>query len=144
VTFRWKSRRTITRHGVVHASRVDASNRMQADNQERRRDVRTHVSPPAQILRKGDAERVEIVNASYRGLFIRTAGAPPPTSQLVKIRIQLPARAIEIHAVPVRIVTDTQGRTGVGLRFFALNGELRQIWDSYISSLLSPQRRIAA
>jgi hypothetical protein len=114
-----------------------------AKSQERRQDVRAYVSPPAQILRKGEPERIEIVNASYRGLFIRTAGAPPPTSQLIKLKIQLPPKTIEVHAVPVRIVTDPHGRTGVGLRFFALNGETRQIWDSYIGSLLSP-RRVAA
>jgi hypothetical protein len=114
-----------------------------SDSNERRRDVRTYVSPPAQILRKGASERIEIVNASYRGLFFRTTGAPPPTSQLIRLRVQLPSKCLEIHAVPVRIMTDPQGRTGVGVRFFALNGEARQIWDSYINGLLSP-RRVAA
>lgn len=112
-------------------------------NTERRRDVRAHASPPAQILRIGAAERVEILNASYRGLFIRTNGGAPPLNQLLKVRIELPTRTIEINCIPVRVVVDGSGRPGIGVRFFALNGEDKQLWESYIASLLAPRRAAA-
>src|SRR5262249_10517867 len=64
------------------------------DNSERRRDVRAHASPPAQIRRIKSSEPIEIVNASYRGLFIRTQGPPPQTSQLLRLRIELPTTVI--------------------------------------------------
>jgi len=109
---------------------------------ERRRDIRTFVSPPAQILRVGSAERVEILNASYRGLFIRLSGGAPPLNHLLKVQIQLPTRIVVVHCVPVRMIVDANGRAGIGVRFFALNGEDKQTWESYIGSLLAP--RVAA
>ncbi|MBX3209187.1 MAG: PilZ domain-containing protein [Labilithrix sp.] len=112
------------------------------DSSDRRRDVRAHASPPAQILRVGSAERIEILNASYRGLFIRT-NTPPPLNQLLRIRIELPTKTVELNGVPVRVVADGSGRAGIGVRFFALNGEDKRFWESYITSLLSPRRMAA-
>ncbi len=113
-------------------------------NPERRRDVRTHASPPANIVRIGGLERVEILNASYRGLFIRVFGAPPQKNELLKFRITLPTTTIDLNGVPVRVVNDGTGRAGVGIRFFALNGEDRRHWESYISGLLQRGVRTAA
>lgn len=93
-------------------------------------------------MRVGSTERVEILNASYRGLFIRT-NAPPPLNQLLKMRIELPTGSVEINCVPVRVVVDGNGRSGIGVRFFALNGEDKRIWESYITSLLAPRRMAA-
>ncbi|MBX3198848.1 MAG: PilZ domain-containing protein [Labilithrix sp.] len=109
---------------------------------DRRRDVRAHVSPPAHIMRIGSAERIEILNASYRGLFIRT-NAPPPLNQLLRLRIELPSQSVEVNCIPVRVVVDGAGRPGIGVRFFALNGEDKRLWESYITSLLSPRRMAA-
>jgi len=111
---------------------------------ERRRDVRAYASPPAQILRIGGPEKVEILNASYRGLFIRTFGPPPQTGQLLRIRITLPTKIVEMNAIPVRVVTDAAGRPGIGVRFFALNGEEKRHWESYINGLLQRNSRTAA
>jgi len=126
---------------------------MESDNEgggagagtERRRDIRAYASPPAQIIRLGGSERIEILNASYRGLFIRTPFGPPPLNQVLKIAIQLPTKQISIHVIPVRVVSDAQGRPqGVGVRFFALNGEDKRLWESYIGGLLASPRRVAA
>lgn len=113
------------------------------DSNERRRDARLQVSPPATILRVGGPEKVEILNASFRGLFLRTLGAPPPTNQLVRLRVVLPAKTIDIHVVPVRTAQDGAGRLGIGVRFFALNGEDRRVWETYINSCLAPRRSAA-
>jgi len=65
---------------------------------------------------------------------------PPPVRQLVRLRIKLPARELEAHGVVVRIVEDAYGRAGVGLRFFALNGQDRAEWERFISSTIRAQR----
>lgn len=113
------------------------------DSHERRRDARLQVSPPAVIIRQGGSEKIEILNASFRGLFLRTEGAPPPTNQLVRLRVVLPAKTIDINVVPVRTAQDAAGRVGIGVRFFALNGEDRRIWEAYINALLAPRRAAA-
>ncbi len=109
---------------------------------ERRRDVRAHASPVAHIVRIGAVERVDVLNASYRGLFLRSA-SPPPLAELLRIRIELPARRIDVNIVAVRLITDANGRTGVGVKFFALGGEEKRVWDDYITSLVSVRRMAA-
>jgi hypothetical protein len=105
------------------------------DSTDRRRDVRARVSLPTHVIRRGGVEPVEMLDASFRGLFIRT-DEPPPERQLVKLLLELPTRDLEVHAVVVRLVMDPLGRTGVGLRFFALNGQDRIDWESFISSVV--------
>lgn len=88
-------------------------------------------------------ETVEMLDASYRGLFVRMDD-PPPERQLVKLIVELPGdNEMEVHAVVVRLVMDPLGRCGVGLRFFALNGQERGAWESFIGSLLHRRARAA-
>jgi hypothetical protein len=112
------------------------------ENGERRRDVRARISMPTQVIRRSGNESVEMLDASFRGLFIRT-DEPLPERQLVKLSIELPTRNLEVHAVVVRLVIDPLGRTGVGLRFFALNGEDRIAWESFIASVVNRRARAA-
>lgn len=113
------------------------------DSPERRRDIRAHASPPVEILRIGSAEKVEVLNVSYRGLFLRM-DTPPQLNELLKIRIQIPGRVIKLNVVSVRVVADAQGRAGVGVKFFALAGDEKRHWDAYITSLVAGQRSQAA
>ena len=84
-----------------------------------------------------------MLDASYRGLFVRMED-PPPERELVKLLVEMPdEREFEVHAVVVRLVIDPLGRCGVGLRFFALNGESRSAWEGFISSLLQKRARAA-
>jgi hypothetical protein len=88
-------------------------------------------------------ETVEMLDASYRGLFVRMDD-PPPERELVKLLVELPDdKEMEVHAVVVRLVMDPLGRCGVGLRFFALNGQERVAWESFIGSLLQKRARAA-
>ncbi|MBX3228586.1 MAG: PilZ domain-containing protein [Labilithrix sp.] len=113
------------------------------DSSERRRDLRAHASPPLHIVRIGSVEKVEVLNVSYRGLFVRM-DEPPQLNELLKVRVELPGKkVINAHVVSVRIVPDAQGRAGVGVRFFALVGEEKRAWESYITSLVSPRRAAA-
>jgi hypothetical protein len=112
------------------------------EGSERRRDVRARISLPTHVVRRGGLESVEMLDASFRGLFIRT-DQPPPERQLVKLLVELPTRDLEVHAVVVRLVVDPLGRAGVGLRFFALNGQDRIDWESFISSVVNRRAKAA-
>jgi hypothetical protein len=109
---------------------------------ERRRDARMRISQPTHVVRRGGMETVEMLDASYRGLFVRME-TPPPERQLVKLMVELPSGDLEFHAVVVRIVTDALGRAGVGLRFFALNGQDKVEWESFINDLLVRRAKAA-
>ena len=113
------------------------------EQDDRRRDARARISLPTHVVRRGGMEPIEMLDASYRGLFVRMDD-PPPERELVKLVIEMPDdREMEVHAVAVRIVVDSLGRCGVGLRFFALNGLERSAWESFISSLLHRRARAA-
>lgn len=111
-------------------------------NSERRKDIRTPISVPASVVRRGGAETLQMIDASYRGLFLRFASAPN-TRELLKLRIDLPTRQLEINAVVVRTVFDALGRPGVGLRFFALNGQDKADWEGFVSEHLHRYARAA-
>jgi hypothetical protein len=113
------------------------------DPTERRRDIRARISLPATIVRRGSFESVEMIDASYRGLFLRIE-EPPPERELVKLLVKLPTREITLHAVVVRIVDDMMGYQGVGVRFFALNGQDRADWESFMNAALRELRARAA
>ena len=84
-----------------------------------------------------------MLDASYRGLFLRM-DSPPPLRELVKLRVTLPGkREVEMHAVVVRVVGERRGEMGVGLRFFALNGTERAEWESYIHDVVVARARAA-
>jgi hypothetical protein len=106
---------------------------------ERRRDVRARISLPMTLLRCGHEEPVRMLDASFRGLFVRLA-SPPPVRSLVKLRIRLPSGDLVVHAVIVRTVQDALGRAAVGLRFFALNGDDRMAWEAYLSAYVAASR----
>lgn len=111
-------------------------------NTERRRDVRAPISIPTQLVRRGGPDTLDMIDASYRGLYVRFAAAPN-TRELLKLRISLPTRELEVHAVVVRIVHDALGRPGVGLRFFALNGQDKTDWESFVADHLHQNARAA-
>ena len=113
------------------------------DDSERRRDARARISLPARVVRRGGDENVEMLDASYRGLFVRM-DQPPPERQLLKLVVEMEkGKALEMHAVVVRLVVDPVGRWGVGLRFFALNGQERADWERFISNVLAKRARAA-
>jgi len=84
-----------------------------------------------------------MVDASFRGLFVRVSKAPN-IRELIKLRIKLPGRELEAHAVVVRFVDDNKGSRGVGLRFFAMNGADRTDWEAFIAGAIAQRLRRAA
>lgn len=105
------------------------------DPHDRRRDQRTRISISARIVVRGGTIPVEMVDASVRGLFLRMKEAPP-IRQLMKLSIDLPTGTRVYHAVVVRLVEDQLGHAGVGLRFFALNGENRAEWEAFVKQAI--------
>lgn len=105
------------------------------DRHDQRRDQRTRISLSARIVVRGGTLPVEMVDASVRGLFLRMEEAPP-IRELLKLAIDMPSGTRVYHAVVVRIVEDQLGRAGVGLRFFALNGENKTEWESFVAQAL--------
>ena|SRR5436190_14081565 len=101
---------------------------------ERRRDVRMRITVPAFVVRRSGDEEVQVIDASYRGLFVRMTEAPP-VRELIKLRLTLPSAEHELHAVVMRVVYEN-AEAGVGLRFFALNGEAKAEWESFIAFTL--------
>ena len=84
-----------------------------------------------------------MLDASYRGLFVRM-DHPPPERQLIRLVVAVDKdRVLEMHAVVVRLVMDPVGRWGVGLRFFALNGQERAEWERFIANALRTRTRAA-
>ena len=104
---------------------------------ERRIDQRINHSLPAYIIRRGLCEPVELLEVSYRGLFLRTH-SKHEVRDLVKLRIELPARELVTHGVVARVVTDPHSTvTGLGMRFFALRDHDKNVWETYVQSLVA-------
>ncbi len=105
------------------------------ESNTKRRDVRARISLPLFCIRRGESEPLRMIDASYRGLFVRMK-SPPPVRELLKLRVDLPTRPLLTHGVVVRIVEDHLGFAGVGLRFFALSGQDRIDWEHFIGNLV--------
>jgi hypothetical protein len=95
-------------------------------------------SLPCFVLTRDGTEAVSIRDASYLGVSAKVRTAPPLRS-LVKLRIELPAGRLVVHAVVMRINRATaSGGADLSLRFFMLNGDARAAWDAYISTVAKP------
>ncbi len=114
------------------------------ESRERRRDLRARISLPICLVRRGGVEPIEMLDASYRGLLLRIVD-PPELRELVKLRVTLPHDGeLEMHAVVVRVVSESdEGAMDVGLRFFALNGDERRIWEAFIQDVVHTRARAA-
>jgi len=109
---------------------------------ERRRDIRTPITVPARIVRRGGDEPVQVIDASYRGLLLRVS-QPLPMREMLRVRVQLPSCEVDLHVVVVRLVHKAPGRCDVGFRFFALNGQDKSDWEAFISHALATRAKAA-
>lgn len=102
-----------------------------------RREPRIGVKLPVVVVRGKATFDVETSDVSYKGLFVRIAD-PPPVRSLVRLRVALPSREIEAHAMAVHV-----GEAGVGLQFWGLSGPDRTAWDDFVRGLMPPPRKPA-
>lgn len=111
---------------------------MVTENQ--RRDARIDACIPVAIIRGRAALAYETLDVSFRGLFVKTAD-PPALRSLVRLRVTVPGRTIDAHAMAVHVGGDEPGRDGgVGLQFWGLSGDDRRAWESFIRDLVTARR----
>lgn len=92
-----------------------------------RREARFDVKMPVEVYRGRNTHSLETSDVSFKGLFVKT-NDPPPIRSLVRLRVTLPGRAFEAHAMVVHVVEGI----GVGLQFWGLSGSDRAAWDDFV------------
>lgn len=107
-------------------------------HENHRRDTRVEVRLPVVVLRGKLALALETRDMSYRGLFVCTQ-EPPALRSLVRLRVSLPTRTFETHAMVVHVVEGAAHETGVGLQFWGLSGPDRKAWDDVVRQLMQAQ-----
>ena len=91
---------------------------------------------PAVHVKRGGEEEIEVLDASYRGMYVSMRSAPR-INELLRFRVSLPMRDVTVHAVVVRLTRDRHDRVGVGLRLFAMNGADLVDWQQFVRVALS-------
>ena len=108
-----------------------------------RRDARIDVRVPVVVIRGKTTLELETLDVSFRGLFLRCE-APPALRSLVRLKVTIPARTIEVHAMAVHVIAASDDREGgVGLQFWGLSGSDRQAWEDFIRALVTMRREAA-
>ncbi len=89
---------------------------------------------------------------SFKGLFLQT-DEPPALRSLMRLRVSLPLREIEAHAMAVHVSTpaDTARNEsstgargpGVGVQFWGLAGPDRALWDDFVREQIAHEKKAA-
>ncbi len=108
-----------------------------------RREARVDARIKVTVVRGRRMIALETSDVSFKGLFLRT-NDPPPLRSLMRLRVALPLREIEAHAMAVHITTSDdplEGRmAGVGVQFWGLAGPDRTAWDDFVRELIQAKR----
>lgn len=102
-----------------------------------RREGRIDAKVSVALVRGRSTFELETQDVSFKGLFLRTQD-PPPVRSLVRLRVDLPKRKIEAHAMTVHA-----SESGVGLQFWGLAGPDRTAWDDFVRDLTESRRASA-
>jgi hypothetical protein len=102
-----------------------------------RREARVDARVVVEIQKKRSSVMVETSDVSFRGLFVRTQ-EPLPLRALVRLRVALPSRMLEAHAMVVHVVDGG----GAGLQFWGLSGADRAAWDDFVRGLVQAKRKL--
>ena len=107
-----------------------------------RREARVDARIKVTVVRGRRMESFETSDVSFKGLFLRTDD-PPPLRSLMRLRVSLPLREIEAHAMAVHVAASdpSEGRQGgVGVQFWGLAGPDRIAWDDFVRELIQVKR----
>lgn len=108
-----------------------------------RREARVDARIKVTVVRGRRMISLETSDVSFKGLFLRTDD-PPPVRSLMRLRVALPLREIEAHAMAVHVSATndaSEGRTaGVGVQFWGLAGPDRVAWDDFVRELIHAKR----
>jgi hypothetical protein len=113
-----------------------------------RREIRVDARIAVAIVRGRTAVPLETADVSFKGLFVQTTEAAPVRS-LLRLRVTLPTREIEAHAMVVHVVAlgdapEGSRGPGLGLQFWGLAGPDRNAWDSFVGDLLRERKKSVA
>lgn len=117
-----------------------------------RREARIAARIRVNVIRGRRVIPLETSDVSFKGLFLETT-EPPPLRSLLRLRVALPTREIEAHAMAVHVTTledveamrdDPPGPPprgpGVGVQFWGLAGPARTAWDDFVRELIHTKR----
>jgi hypothetical protein len=108
-----------------------------------RREARVDARIPVVVVRGRRTIALETSDVSYKGLFLCTHD-PPAVRALMRLRVTLPVREIEVHAMAVHVSATgdaSEGRSaGVGVQFWGLAGPDRIAWDEFVRDLIQKKR----
>jgi hypothetical protein len=109
-----------------------------------RREARIDARIKVSVVRGRNLVSLETSDVSFKGLFLCTA-EPPPVRSLLRLRVSLPVREIEAHAMAIHVSKDeADGRSsGVGVQFWGLAGPDRTAWDDFVRDLIQARRAAA-
>ncbi len=108
-----------------------------------RRDARFEMRLPLVLYRGKREIAAQSSDVSFRGLFLFLTEDPPPLRSLVRLRVTIPSRTFDTHAMVVHTAADTQRGMGIGLQFWGLSGSDRRAWDEFINHVVSLRRKAA-
>ena len=120
----------------VHAS---FSVRLAMSKVDARRDFRYSVAVPVTIVSRTPLTLLT-ENVSFRGMFLRT-DARLPKMHLLRVQIAVPtcATPIDTHVVVMTVLPAGVRAAGVGVAFFALEGEARKEWENFVGFVREQQ-----
>jgi Tfp pilus assembly protein PilZ len=103
---------------------------------ERRRYPRLPCAVQVQLKDRRNTSELISADVSRHGAFVVT-DSPRPERELVQLSFQLPdAGSVEVLGMVARQVradeVEDDGRPGMGIDFFALSKEAKQVWDSFV------------
>jgi hypothetical protein len=111
-----------------------------------RREARVDACIQVIVVRGRKMEALQTTDVSFKGLFLRTSD-PPPLRSLMRLRVLLPLREIEAHAMVVHVCTTndpSEGRSpGVGVQFWGLAGPEQTAWDDFVRDVFQARRAAA-
>jgi hypothetical protein len=107
-----------------------------------RRDARVEMRLPLVLFRGKREVAAQSSDVSFRGLMLLLTEDPPPLRSLVRLRVAIPSRTFDTHAMVVHTVAEEQG-TAVGLQFWGLSGGDRRAWDEFINHVVALRRKAA-
>ena len=108
-----------------------------------RRDARLDVRVPVVLIRGRTTLEHQTLDVSFRGIFLE-CNEPPALRSLVRLKVTIPSRTLEVHAMAVHVVPPADGHQGgVGLQFWGLSGPDRQAWEDFVRTLVSMRREAA-
>jgi hypothetical protein len=106
-----------------------------------RREDRVEARIKVLVVRGRRTIPLETSDVSFKGLFLCT-DEPPNLRSLLRLRVVLPLREIEAHAMAVHVRTPDGDptRTGVGVQFWGLAGPDRIAWDDFVKERLQEKK----